>query len=221
MNLLSRVQLLAIVVTQLTLLVTHAYEGCVVRFGRKGCTHRILEGVLVVCDGLNREKAVPTNVPKDTVYLSLINFKLSELTKADFEMFSSVECLSIVDSRITKIQPDAFSAMTSLLELSLEGTHIDSTSLRFVNHESFNPILLTVKDSHLLTKIDFQATKNLNNLKTLNLAGNRITEINREIFEELKSLEALDLSGNQLETLDWDSLNELHELNKLFLDNNK
>ena len=221
MNLLSSIGICALLMTQLTFLAVYAYEGCVVRFGRKGCTHRILEGVLVVCDGLNREKAIPTNVPKDTVYLSLKNFKLNHLQKSDFEMFSSVECLSIVDSGINKVDPDAFSSMTSLMELSLEKTHMDSTSLRFVNHDTFHPILLAITNSRFLTEIDFQATKNLNDLKTLNLAGNHISEINREIFEELKSLEALDLSGNQLGSLDWESLNQLSELNKLFLDNNK
>ena len=205
-----------------TLSLTHAYEGCVVQYGRKGCHHRVLEGVLVTCDGQNREKSIPTNVPQDTVYLSLINFRLGTLKSSDFsENIQTVECLQITDSGITKIEHKAFQNMLELKELTLENTHITSESLKFINEMSFEPVLLSITGSPYLHNLSFQPTPNLNYLKTLSFADNAIRSIHPGIYEELKSVEKLDLSGNHLDHLDWTEFNKMEFLNMLYLDNNK
>ena len=205
----------------LCVVTSQAFEGCTVRFGRRGCEHVILEGVLVTCDGFARERDIPVNVPQDAVYLSLTNFKLDKLTKQDFEAFASVECLSISNSGINKIDADAFSAMTGLKELSLDGANIDSSSLAFVNQESFNVQLLKVTNARRISALNLAPTKNLNEVKTLSFAGNAISHLNFEVFEQLKALESLDLSRNNLDKLDWRSLMAVETLNKLFLDNNR
>lgn len=206
-------------ISELILIVT-SFDGCTVRYGRRGCIHRMLNGVLVTCEGLGTETAVPQNLPVDTVYLSLSNFKLDTLKKEDFDKFKKVECLSVVSSGINSIEQDTFSGMESLLELSLQETNIKSESLMFVTDENFKALLLTVSGSPHVHKISFPATKNLLNLKTLNLNGNNIREFKRDLFPELRNLERLDLSHNKLNHLDWQWFTHLSKLNQLYLHHN-
>ena len=199
---------------------TLAFDGCTVRFDRRSCHHRMLNGVLVTCDGQGTEYTVPQNLPQHTVYLSLSNFRLSHLTKQHFQKFSKVECLSIIDSEVKEIDPDTFTDMGALMELSLQNTQLRSEGLAFVNDNNFKAILLTVSGSPHLHRIHFRPSKNLMHLKTLKLYNNGLVEVKRDIFPELVNLEHLDLSHNKLQHLDWDWLKDLPQLKELDLDHN-
>ena len=65
---------------------TEAFEGCRITFGRRGCYHRVLKGVLVTCDGRGEATLVPQNIPLDTIYLSLVNFKFDKLQRSNFRL---------------------------------------------------------------------------------------------------------------------------------------
>ena len=213
--------MLVIAVVCSALVTSFAFEGCIVRYGLRACEEVMLEGVLVTCDGLDREQDIPVNVPQDAVYLSLNNFRLDTLRKSDFEAFASVQCLTIENSGINKIEADAFSTMLGLKELTIDGSNIDSASLQFINQDTFNVQVLKVTNAPNIHEIRLAPTKNLNEVKTLSFAGNSISAFDFEVFDELKSLASLDLSRNKLETLDWSAFRQIDTLNQLFLDNNR
>ncbi|KAG5684223.1 hypothetical protein PVAND_013461 [Polypedilum vanderplanki] len=70
----------------------------------------------------------------------------------------------------------------------------------------------------VLSKKNFAGLKNL---RSLNLADNKIKHIDPDAFDDLSSLEELDLSGNELEILDEDVFAKLKNLKTLRIGNNK
>ncbi|KAK2182321.1 hypothetical protein NP493_360g03015 [Ridgeia piscesae] len=210
---------LLVLVTQVALSV--AFEGCRISFGRRGCYHRVLQGVLVTCDGRGHETLVPQNIPLDTIYLSLVNFKFDTLKRTNFSRFIAVECLTIVDSGVSALDADTFADLEKLREIVLHGTELTSRHLAFINHETFRADLVTIAKSKHMKKLTFNATPALRDLKTLDFSGNGLEEVNASIFTELRNLETLDLSENQLRTLNWHRLQELTKLNKLMLKGNR
>ncbi|KAK2148793.1 hypothetical protein LSH36_482g01058 [Paralvinella palmiformis] len=197
------------------------YEGCMIRYGRRGCFHRILNGVLVTCDGRGKESEVPQNLPGDAVYLSLVNFRLDSLQKANFTRFKSVECLTIVDSGVRTIATDTFSLMENLHELVMENTSLHNGHLNFMAHPQFKANLVAVARSRLLRRVNISVTPNLREIKTLDLHNNSIESLDGRLFAELRNTEKLVLSHNRLKELDWAPLKEMTKLNKLFLDHNR
>ncbi|KAI0229142.1 hypothetical protein LSAT2_020408 [Lamellibrachia satsuma] len=200
--------------------ITVAFEGCRITYGRRGCYHRVLKGVLVTCDGRGHETLVPQNIPLDTIYLSLVNFKFDTLKRSNFSRFIAVECLTIVDSGVNNLQSDTFADLEKLREIVLHGTDLTSRHLDFINHETFRADLVTIAKSKHMKKLSFNATPALRDLKTLDFSGNGLEEVNASIFTELRNLETLDLSENQLRKLNWNRLQELTKLNKLLLKGN-
>ncbi|ELT97801.1 hypothetical protein CAPTEDRAFT_161548 [Capitella teleta] len=198
-----------------------AFEGCTIRYGRRGCHHRTLTGVLVTCDGQGEEKDFPHNLPQDTVYMSLINFRLGRLTREDFLPFTTIECLTIENSGVTGIDEDAFADMHDLHEIVLSQTQLHNGDLSFVGHPGFKADVLAVTRSNALKLIDVNATKTLHQIKTLDLKGNRIESISTSLFPELRNIQELDLSANRLTSLQWEHLHEMPKLNKLFLESNR
>lgn len=197
------------------------YEGCVVRYGRRGCYNRILTGVLAICDGRGEEEKFPHNLPQDTVYMSLTNFRFGQLTKGDFAPFKTIECLTIKDSRVTGIDYDTFAEMESLHELVLSGTMLNNGDLGFVGHPNFKADVLAVTESKTLTTININATTTLHQLKIVDFQGNRIEHISPSFLLELRNVEKLDFSSNRLSVLEWTHLHKMTELNKLFLASNR
>ena len=197
------------------------FEGCTVRFGRRGCYYKVLTGVLVTCDGEGTEKQVPTNVPLEAVYMSLRNFSFDQLKRANFSQFDRMECLTIIESNVKGVESDAFADMKSLQELVLRHTQIKNSHLDFVNHPSFKNTLLTITDSPAITQISFNASKTLHNLQSLSFRSNNIDLVSPRIFSELRELQRLDLSHNRIQKLDWNALSELRKLNQLYLEGNQ
>ena len=192
-----------------------------IRFGRRGCFHRTLNGVLVTCDGKSLETEVPLNLPADAVYLSLVNYKLDTLQRANFTRFKSVECLTIVDSGVRSIATNTFSLMENLHELVMENTSLHNGDLNFLSHPEFKANLVTVARSSHLRNVTVSVTPNLRQIKTLNLNHNNIDVIDGRLFSELRNTEKLVVSHNRLKELDWDALKEMTKLNHLSLDHNQ
>ena len=197
------------------------YEGCKVRYGRRGCYYKVLTGVIVSCNGEGVEKNVPQHVPVDAVYMSLDNFDFDHLTREDFEQFRTVECLTLSESKIKSIAGDAFSAMTALEELVIQDSQLQDANLTFVDDPSFKNTLLTVSGSKRIKVIHFNATKTLHNMKSLNFEANGIENIASGLYSDLRKLQRFNLGYNNLKSLDWDKLSELTHLNELHLNDNR
>lgn len=70
----------------------------------------------------------------------------------------------------------------------------------------------------VLSKKNFAGLKNL---RSLNLADNKIKHIDSDTFDALTALEELDLSGNELESIDEDVFSKLKNLKTLRIGHNK
>lgn len=201
-----------------------AFEGCQVRFNKRSCQHRMLEGLVVHCDGGGMEQRVPFNLVQDTLYLSMSNFNFSRpLSSANFSRLTTVQCMAIISSRVAGITADAFSQFESLAELTLEGTVLDNTHLDFLKNPKFRPELFALTQSPNFVRLEALqgTTKNLQGLRTLQLSGNSLRSVAEEFFVDLKHLESLDLSFNQLTSLPWDMFNYLVRLKQLYLAGNR
>jgi len=202
-----------------------SFDGCSVKFGRRGCSHRVVHGVTVVCNGRHVETTVPQNIPLDTVHLTLVGFNLTRLTKGDLEQFVSVQCLTLSDSRsLSDIDPDAFSGLSSLVELTLDATNINESQLAFVTQETFSNIeLLAVTRADRLTHVTGHgATRQLHALRTLDFKYCAIEHISPILYHELRRLEKLDLTGNRLSSLNWTQIgSHVTHLNSLLLSGNR
>ena len=163
---------------------------------------------------------MPRNIPLDTVYLSLVNFRFDALQRANFSRYTAVQCLTIVNSGVKSIAPDTFSAMTTLHELILDGTQLNSSHLQFINYHNFKAELVTIAQSRRMKKLNIAGSKLLRELKTLDIHSNGLTEINTTLFIELRSLETLDLSDNKISHINWLMMHELVKLNSLRLNDN-
>lgn len=212
------------VVTSLASRVT-SYDSCSVKFGRRGCAHRVVHGVSVVCNGHHVETVVPYNIPADTVHLTLVGFNLTRLTRADLDRFANVQCLTVTDSlALTEIDADAFSGLGSLVELTLDSTNINESQLAFIADESFANIelLAVTRDESLTHFTGHGATRQLHALRSLDLKHCAIDHISSSLYHELRRLERLDLTGNKLSSLNWTQIGgHITHLNSLLLAGNR
>lgn len=207
------------------------YEGCSVSYGKRSCQHRMINGVVVICDGHGVETQVPRNLPQDTLHLSLVNFNFSSrpLSNSDFARLTTVQCLSIIRSGLVGIEKDALSQFQSLYELHLECTQInESSQLTFIAHDNdnFRPEFFRLSRSPYLTSIDDDdnssgSGKSLQSLKALRLDHNSLLRVSAGFFAALKNLEILDLSHNRLVGLPWEMFVHLVGLNQLLLAGNQ
>ena len=198
------------------------FDGCTFSFGRRGCSNRIHEGVLVTCDGQGQEATIPDNIPSDTVLISLVNFNFNHLQRANFTRFRTLECLNIFDSNVARVDDDTFADTSALHELNLRGTHLTSNSLDFLSHESFTPVQLAITESKSVKHLNFPAHPGspLERLLSLRMNDNNIRHIDSSILRRLDAVETLSFSNNKLTELNWHLLRKIDGLNELFLDNN-
>ena len=201
---------------------TYTFDGCIFTFGRRGCSDRIHEGVLVTCEGSSHEAYIPDNIPSDTVLISLVNFELNHLQKANFTRFRALECLNLFDSNIARVDDNTFEDNTALHELNLRGTQLDSGSLNFLSDVSFTPVQLSITNSKSITQLKFPAHPGspLERIESFRLNNNNIDHIHASILRRLDAVHTLSFSNNKLTELNWHLLRKIDGLNELFLDNN-
>ena len=112
-------------------------------------------------------------------YLVKLYIKESQVTKLKEKMFNRfpmLQSLTMHENReLRRIESDAFSSLTNLVELDLHRNCIES-----INQKHFSQ---------------------LNNLKSIDLYNNRIKCIEENSFSSLKNLTKLDLSVNGLREL--------------------
>ena len=206
----------------MTITLSSSFDGCAFSYGRRGCTDRIHEGVLVTCNGNADMTTIPDNIPSDTVLISLHGFNLQHLQRANFTRFKLLECLNIFDSDIAKIDEDTFSDTTALHELNLQGTMMSGESLSFLSNELFTPISVSISESEAVNNFPFELESGnpLERITSLRLNDNGISNVEANILRHLDVIATLSLSNNHIREMDWHVMKRMINLNELRLDNN-
>ena len=221
MALRGQVRLLQLLAACVYLLPTQGvFEGCRIRYGRRGCTDRVHEGVIVTCDGNSIMTELPGTIPEDTVYISLVNFKFGTLRRANFTDMRKVECIHILDSGIKSIDYDTFTDMEVLNEMEFRNTNLSTVDVQFINHPEFRARLVSISGSDHIRDLGFNGTAALQKLKEFHVEDNNIRYVAPSILSNLITVEKLSLSNNELDSLDWNRLSYLSKLNNLALDGN-
>ncbi|XP_073832961.1 uncharacterized protein [Musca autumnalis] len=126
--------------------------------------------------------------------LYICQTNLSILTSYDFKAFKALQHLHLVNNRITRISPGAFTNLTNLLTLDIS-----------INELELLPI---------------ERLKGLNNLRVLNISHNILRELD-EFSSDLLQLQVCDLSFNQLDRISRFTFTHLHNLVELYLMGNR
>ncbi|XP_061393291.1 chaoptin-like, partial [Musca vetustissima] len=126
--------------------------------------------------------------------LYICQTNLSILTSYDFKAFKALQHLHLVNNRITRISPGAFTNLTNLLTLDIS-----------INELELLPI---------------ERLKGLNNLRVLNISHNILRELD-EFSSDLVQLQVCDLSFNQLDRISRFTFTHLHNLVELHLMGNR
>ncbi|XP_013109794.2 uncharacterized protein LOC106088689 [Stomoxys calcitrans] len=126
--------------------------------------------------------------------LYICQTNLSILTSYDFKAFKALQHLHLVNNRITRISPGAFTNLTNLLTLDIS-----------INELELLPI---------------ERLKGLSNLRVLNISHNILRELD-EFSSDLIQLQVCDLSFNQLDRVSRFTFTHLHNLVELYLMGNR
>lgn len=136
------------------------------------------------------------NLSIESLFLS--NNNMENITKDAFETVASLRYLNIYENRLN-IEPDTFSSINMLEELSLTGQITDEKL------ELMRADLMKIKNlrslalaNNNITNFDNRFTQFLGELQTLDLSSNSIRYFSAEAFRNLTKLQMLILSFNPL-----------------------
>ncbi|KAK3547147.1 hypothetical protein QTP86_015611, partial [Hemibagrus guttatus] len=114
--------------------------------------------------------AVPKNIPTDTKLLDLQNNHITELKENDFKGLSNLYALSLVNNKISKVHPKAFTPLKHLQKLY------------------FSKNLLTAVPKNLPPS-----------LVELRIHDNRIRKVSAGTFSGLGSMNCIEMGGNPIQ----------------------
>ncbi|KAK3519086.1 hypothetical protein QTP70_016337 [Hemibagrus guttatus] len=120
-----------------------------------------------LCSGL---LVVPKNIPTDTKLLDLQNNHITELKENDFKGLSNLYALSLVNNKISKVHPKAFTPLKHLQKLY------------------FSKNLLTAVPKNLPPS-----------LVELRIHDNRIRKVSAGTFSGLGSMNCIEMGGNPIQ----------------------
>ncbi|PAV59607.1 hypothetical protein WR25_05208 [Diploscapter pachys] len=158
---------------------------------------------------------------KNLVYLDLSYNNISHLEDRVFDKLMGLEKLFLQNNKLTKFPMAAVSGLHKLRHLILDNNLITQlpnytlADLRYLEHLS-----LTGNQIKLITERMFDSSIT-RNLKTLNLANNKIVGISSKAFSDLNSLQQLILKNNQLKMIPADAFSNLINLRYLDLTGNQ
>uniref|UniRef100_A0A1B0D2X1 Uncharacterized protein n=1 Tax=Phlebotomus papatasi TaxID=29031 RepID=A0A1B0D2X1_PHLPP len=139
---------------------------------------------------------------------------ISIVTSRDFVVFPALQHCYLVQNRIGRISPGAFSTLSQLLTLDLslnELTILPRERLQGLKH------LRMLNLSHNSLKELEEFTDDLGHLQTLDLSFNQLSRIGKIAFRHLIRLTDLYLRGNRLTTISAEAFRNLRKLNVLDL----
>uniref|UniRef100_A0A9R1SQP6 Biglycan n=2 Tax=Cyprinus carpio TaxID=7962 RepID=A0A9R1SQP6_CYPCA len=168
---------------------------------------------VVQCSDLSLT-AVPKEIPRDTKLLDLQNNRITELKENDFKGLTNIYALSLVNNKISKVHPRAFTPLLRLKKLYF------SRNLLTVIPKNLPPSLveLRIHENHI-KKVAEGTFSGLGSMNCIEMGGNPIQNSGFEpgAFKGLK-LNYLRISESKLTGIPKDLPDSLHELH---LDNNQ
>ncbi|TRY90642.1 hypothetical protein DNTS_003703 [Danionella cerebrum] len=169
--------------------------------------------------------SVPNNIPRGTKLLDLQNNRITELKENDFKGLTNLYALSLVNNKISKVHPQAFSPLRHLKKLYF------SRNLLTVVPKNLPPSLveLRIHDNRIkkIAEGTFSGLGTMNcidlpdSLHELHLDNNQIQAIEMEDLSRYKHLYRLGLGFNQIRMIENGSLSYVPSLRELHLEHNR
>lgn len=134
-------------------------------------------------------------IPEGVERLKISRMRIPIITPHTFSRFSeSLLVLKCSECEISEIEPNAFSSMTYLQQLSLDNNRLSSVKASWI--------------------------EGLRDLNYLDLTYNQIEDIEDDAFQYLGDVTDLRLSGNRLKCLNLDAMSQMGNLKRIFLNDN-
>ncbi|XP_053695268.1 toll-like receptor 3 [Sabethes cyaneus] len=148
-----------------------------------------------------------------------INSKMIEIPKKLFEVYSSVQQLSVVACGIESVTRYTFERASQLLILNMSSNKLNELQ----NYVFAGANRLTVLDlsKNNISNIEEKAFSNLAMLQSLFMSSNRLKHLKDSTFVSLTGIRKLSLSRNELEVLQPDLFAANSLLSMLFIQNNQ
>lgn len=185
---------------------------------------------------------VPKNIPTGTVFLSLYNNIITEISKQNFRNLTSLKNLNLRSNRLTALPEKAFRDLSKLKSLnlganklsilpdnafegleSLEELFLDSNNLRVIPNTLFKGLTSLRRlylHKNMLTVFPQKALHGVINLKGFWLNNNLLTRVEKGTFKNLTDLAILYLSNNILASLDYNVFHGISALKLLSVSHN-
>ena len=194
-------------------------NGLYFNFGifKKICNH--LQELSLSLSNISNEQITELFHGLNFPALVKLHIQKSEVTKLEKRMFKGFPMLQSLtineNSKLRRIESDAFSSLTNLIELNLDRNSIDS-----INQKHFSRLIkLNILNlyNNRIGYIKEKAFSNLKNLTKLSLGGNCLRELNPHSFIGLENLKSLDLSDNRLKKFDLSIIDYIGKIEKIAL----
>lgn len=124
---------------------------------------------------------------------------MDHLEEHTFDNLGILISLSITESFIRHIEPNAFSKLENLTLLDLSGNGLESLSKKIF--KGLNNLKIAKLSANPIKHIDVDTFDDLPNLVELRLNDCRLVSIDFVLFAHLMKLETLDLSGNSVDNV--------------------
>ncbi|KTG42778.1 hypothetical protein cypCar_00005615 [Cyprinus carpio] len=162
---------------------------------------------VVQCSDLSLT-AVPKEIPRDTKLLDLQNNRITELKENDFKGLTNIYALSLVNNKISKVHPRAFTPLLRLKKLYF------SRNLLTVIPKNLPPSLVKMGGNPIQNSgFEPGAFKGLK-LNYLRISESKLTGIPKDLPD---SLHELHLDNNQIQAIELEDLSRYKHLYRLGL----
>lgn len=150
--------------------------------------------------------------------LFITHTNLTAISSSDFDGYTELQHLHLLQNRIHRIAPFTFKNLNSLLSLDISVNELD----RFPK-ECFQGLIQLRRfnlSTNRLRSLD-ELPNTVGYLESLDVTYNRLEHIERGAFQHLRELRELRLAGNRIAGLSADTVRSLHSLVLLDLRENQ
>lgn len=171
----------------------------------------------------------PNNLPKETIRLSLLSNKITQLDTGTFYNFSIMTFLDISNNHISKLTAGIFNGLKSLQTLILRNNriHYDTDSISKYAFQSLDNLTYLAINQDLSSiwlneSYPIEALIKLKRLHVLQMDGLPNTQFPKE-FSKMTKLSQLYLSGNgkhcSLEQISYNTFENITQIQRLIIQN--